>query len=948
MRTKHYILFILLFSSVTMLAQKTTPMGAGDADVVLGYVRRMLPNQSQLPTPSILEILQDADGMMWYRTETEICRDNGFQIDVFAQDSLQRDSRWVVNGTTCMVENRSRHEIWIGTATGLYALNSYRFSLRRITLPQLEERSVQAMLQVSDGSMWIAACEQILHLSADGTLLQAYQAQCSGDGAKWTNAFYEDSRRNLWLLECRGGIRRFDETANRFVSHHWPEEAEPKQMVEDVQNGCYWVSTSSHGIYRFRPNPVGTDAEVAFQHATFDAIHPEANSNRVQSILLDQQTGLLWSVTMSGLHAYRTQGGGLTAADISHLLPQGKCLLNSLSIDRNGRLWVASTSPTSFILMPPPQGLHRAQLTPLQQRTNLTLMPEYLMANHGDLWICHRRVGLVLWQPQSDFVTLASDHVGYFSTAVIAPTSRQRGLWVAAADTLCMLDPTTEPWGLRRMTACGAPLRTIHDDEQGNVYLGTTDDIFCFHQPTGRLRKVFSHVGHLKRIATSSDGRDFFFLTMTGELWRGDVKNGKTRLISNNDHILCLWVTPEGKVWTGSSTGSVHVFDPSTDKLTFVPEASTPAQDPVTRISSDHLGHIWIQSSRQVREYNPRQHNSRVYRSDDPLINLDRITSLVAYHPDTVCFAGFGGLFFAQPTQSLDQPADSRRETMPFVADMMVDGVTTRFGRPDDGKPPELTLKSTGAVVLHLSTGEVADAANIQFAYRMLSDSDTTWTLLPSGQNELHLTDLSGGKVHTLQVRACDATGRWSVAVDVCTLIVPSTFGRGWKWALSLLIVSILFGLILLWKRLWHTQNKAVSQSVSKENIVARQPESPASVTPGPITVADKEFLERAEACVSAHLSDSQYSIQQFSRDMCMGRMNLYRRLMALTGLSPTDYLRQQRLRHAAQMLRTTSLLVSQVAEACGFTSLSYFSRSFKEEYGVQPKQYQMGRNDAK
>lgn len=948
MRAKHYIQLILWFSSVTMVAQHTTPVGGVDVDFAYSYVRRMLPNQSKLPTPSILEILQDADGMMWYRTETEICRDNGFQIDVFAQDSLQRDDRWVVNGTTCMVENPSRYEIWIGTATGLYVLNRHLFTLRRITLPQLEDKSVQAMLRVADGTIWLAACEHILHLSADGTLIKSYRAKNTGDNSKWTNAFYEDSRRNLWLLECHGGLRRYDVATGDFVAHRWPDGVEPKQMVEDLHCGCYWVSTYNHGIFRFRPNPIGNDAEVICEQASYNAVHPGSNSNYVLSILLDERTGLLWTVTMSGLHAFQTQDGHLSTCKISQLIPEGKCLLNSVMLDNDGRLWVASTSPTTFILMPPPQGLQRAAFTSLLQRTGLTLMPEYLMASNGDLWICQRRVGLTLYQPPTNSATLASDHVGYFSTAVIAPIMRHRGLWVASADTLCMLDPTTEPWTLRRLVSCDASIRTIHDDGLGNVFMGTTDDIFCYHQATGHIKRLFSHVGHIKRIATSSDGRKLYFLTMAGKLWVGDVEKGKSRLISDDDHILCLWVTPEGQVWTGSSSGRVHHYDPAKDVMMPVAEASTPAQDPVTRISSDGLGHIWIQSSRQVREFNPEQGNSRIYRSDDPSVNLDRITSLVAYSPDTICFAGFGGLFFAQPTQTLDQRTDNKREATPFVADIITDGITTHFARPKRDELQTISLSSAGDVVIHLSTGEVAEAEKVQFAYRFLTETDTSWTLMPAGQNELHLNSMSSEKKHMLQVRACDATGRWSMAANVCTITMPGSFGWRWVVALALFAVAVLSAIFLLGKRKRKPISKEEPTSISQEKNQAVPSESNKPSQPRPMTVADKEFLERAEACVAAHLSDSQYNILQFSQEMCMGRMNLYRRLMTLTGMSPTDYLRQQRLHNAAQMLRNSSMLVSQVAEACGFTSLSYFSRSFKEVYGVQPKQYQMGKTNIK
>ncbi|MGE9313139.1 response regulator [Niabella sp. CJ426] len=113
------------------------------------------------------------------------------------------------------------------------------------------------------------------------------------------------------------------------------------------------------------------------------------------------------------------------------------------------------------------------------------------------------------------------------------------------------------------------------------------------------------------------------------------------------------------------------------------------------------------------------------------------------------------------------------------------------------------------------------------------------------------------------------------------------------------------------------------------------QADTPLSTNP-----LDKDLLERAVNCVNQNLANTEYTVEKFSADMHMDRTGLYRKLMALTGQSPRDFIRTIRLNKASELLRDPNAIVSQVAEDVGFSSVSYFSKSFQEKFGVSPSQY--------
>lgn len=112
-------------------------------------------------------------------------------------------------------------------------------------------------------------------------------------------------------------------------------------------------------------------------------------------------------------------------------------------------------------------------------------------------------------------------------------------------------------------------------------------------------------------------------------------------------------------------------------------------------------------------------------------------------------------------------------------------------------------------------------------------------------------------------------------------------------------------------------------------------------INPGKLTstTVDKEFIKKAVGFIEKNMSNPSYLVEELSRDMCMDRTGLYRKLIAIAGQKPTSFIRSVRLKRAAQLIGK-GIPVSEVAETVGYGSTSYFSRCFQEEFGVAPSQY--------
>jgi signal transduction histidine kinase/DNA-binding response OmpR family regulator len=103
------------------------------------------------------------------------------------------------------------------------------------------------------------------------------------------------------------------------------------------------------------------------------------------------------------------------------------------------------------------------------------------------------------------------------------------------------------------------------------------------------------------------------------------------------------------------------------------------------------------------------------------------------------------------------------------------------------------------------------------------------------------------------------------------------------------------------------------------------------------ITSLDEKFLTKAISIIESHMDDESFSIEDFSREAGCSDIQFYRKVKALTGQTPSTFLRTIRLQRAAALLGKNSDTVSQVAYSVGFSSLSYFNKCFKQLYGMTP-----------
>lgn len=114
------------------------------------------------------------------------------------------------------------------------------------------------------------------------------------------------------------------------------------------------------------------------------------------------------------------------------------------------------------------------------------------------------------------------------------------------------------------------------------------------------------------------------------------------------------------------------------------------------------------------------------------------------------------------------------------------------------------------------------------------------------------------------------------------------------------------------------------------------------NIEPSEITITplDEQFIKKAIAIVEQNISDSDFSVETLATATAMSRSTLYKKLMAITGQGPAEFIRTIRIKRGRALLESSHMQVTEIAYAVGFTTVKSFTMNFKAEYGMTPTEF--------
>jgi AraC-like DNA-binding protein len=102
----------------------------------------------------------------------------------------------------------------------------------------------------------------------------------------------------------------------------------------------------------------------------------------------------------------------------------------------------------------------------------------------------------------------------------------------------------------------------------------------------------------------------------------------------------------------------------------------------------------------------------------------------------------------------------------------------------------------------------------------------------------------------------------------------------------------------------------------------------------------DQRFLQKTIDYIVTNITDNTLNVEGLAVEMNLSRSNVYRKIKALTGMTIIELIRIVRLKHAIKLMEAKKYTLAEIAYQTGFTSPSYFTKSFKDQYGKPPSEY--------
>lgn len=890
------------------------------------FTSHSLPTQSLLPVANIHCIFQDSEGYMWYGTTGGgLCRDNGYQIDVFQANGQ------LANNVRCIAEDNLGN-IWFGTEKRLYRLSKQTYQLQEV-FPG-KDTYISSLFLDSHKNMWVTTSQGIYCMNPKNEKILFHNKSI-----KHASQFLEDSSHHIWIATWEGGPCRYDDVQKKIQKMPWNFPFGVCRMVEDTTQKGFWIATWGGGIvfydaqnWRIIPQPqTASSTDMA----------------RCLDMLIDKKQGLVWVTTLDNLYLYRRVGRQLTATSTADFLSPGRKILDEMCEDRNGNIWVSGFIPHTFIVSSPMQFLKRETVAEMSQQTGFPLLADRMVADGEGYWIWQGRIGLMHWQQNPSRLKMAG---GWRFAKCIAKDKQNPGIW--AAEKKCLKHIEWYQDNGKEMSIVHFPsnITSIIDNGDGTLLIGTEDGIYSYSVMGKAMKRIVKSHHQILTMATADNG-SIYFIDALRRLYsyRADTKlysnqakrisysyqaNGKLSVITNSrqEGFSALSVAPDGTLWCSSLQGSVFSMRPDQHELTYQKQISSTNKEAINDIKVDGTGHVWLLSEQYLREYNPRNNAFRRMRNTDADINLAYFKCLETIDDHMIGVGGMGAYLEFESSKMLDrQNAALSQPTITSVqmgdSILLLNDKTSRIDIPKDET----------SVVLKCTTFDPLHASKISFAYKV-EGWGKEWIYLPQGVNSISLSNLPKGK-HRLSIKATDCYGCWSDSVSEYILYHHLAWWETW-WAYLIYIMLACLGGYGLWRLNKRIQLLRILQEKHK-NLTLKE----VQVKPEELN-ADKphseEFIKLLIESIESHLGDNDYGVEQLSSDMCMSRMSLYRKVQTLCGLSPNEFIKDVRLKKAASILQKhPTIPIGVLASKVGFATPKYFSKCFKEKFGVLPSQYE-------
>ncbi|MBO4316210.1 MAG: helix-turn-helix domain-containing protein [Prevotella sp.] len=687
-------------------------------------------------------------------------------------------------------------------------------------------------------------------------------------------------------------------------------------LIED-QEGFLWYATEGGGICR----DDGRQVDI-FRS---DNDHPDLLGSNDVVCLAEFQSYLIIG-TFHGAYILDKKD-----YDIRRIKEVDDKRVDAICVASNGHYWLTSNRKIYEF-----SANHTLLHTyPAQWKGNGKYVADIIEDSHHDIWAALWDGGLLRWTATKDVFEEMPWSIECPPSAIVEDVTH-RCLWIGTIGQgiVCYQLGTNEikPQAqvLPKDTTSHTSLICIDllfDKAKKLLWMTTTEGLTLYDTSTGILQPIdLSHILPAGQLALNRLSRD---------------KRGNILVAGTLPHAFAISPHTIQKAETGVSDGiylwqyherqGVIVTNTTNGESHSVRYGNTPLL-PIIEKRKDTEG-VWMTDGKMLLTY-----------------TWDTMTEFATLptRPNTLSDDGFGYVWFAS-NKGLQRLNIKTKETEVIDADLHDISATAftsdgtlwlaniygQLYRYKNGKASldEYGSNEYGDAILHLSVDSLGHL--MLYSDKYIRHYDTQ-------KHTLWNESLTAEGTYSIHLAPTRPYCRWSEPQrNTIVERLPQWMGSWWAWCIYLFLALALMAFFVhyvMLRKQRHLFLERIKQSVEKplpsqEPTTNNQQEQSESQP-------DNIWLNQAIEMVEKNINNEHYSVEQLSSDLCMSRMTFYRKIQALTGQKPTEFVRTIRLRRAAALLQEGKLNVTEISYATGFSSVSYFSRCFRTMFGVPPTQF--------
>lgn len=786
-----------------------------------------LTTANGLSQSSVVCILEDRYGFMWFGTQDGLNKYDGYKFKVYRNDPADKKSI-PNNNIRCMLEDRAGN-LWVGTVGGglaLYDRNTDSF----IAIASAEggeekigAKIIKAIYEDRQRNLWVGTVSGFNVYNPKTKKLTPHSFLYTQIDN--INCIYEDSYDNLWIGTLFG-LNKWNKQANTFKHFSFDANVKGSLSANNVNTvyedavGNVWAGTVD-GLNRY------DDKTDSFRVYRKDSKNPTALRDNVVRALCSAGDGKLWVATELALELFDPIANTFThfqqsTKDVRSLSSSS---VSSLLVDDQGILWVGTYA----------KGINKYDKNQFKfnlyknfgtdaLNINANIVTSFSEVPKGDIWLGTDGTGLYRWSRASNtfegFNPAAKEN--YFpSLAVLCmKLSRQKDyLWVGTYDEgLAKVNLKTKARtyyksGKGANSLNNQSVYALLEDAKGNIWIGTNGGgVNVLNPATNQITPIVLKVGKHKNSANYIRA---LYEDKDGNIWIGTIAHGIIRYNPNtgnytayskaannlgSDAVFSIFGDIKGNIWVGTMGGGLCLFNPAQNNFTRFTEDQGLANNIVNCILEDKFGLLWLSTDNGISNFNPVKKTFKNYTSASGLQSNE--FSIGAGHrlnSGEIIFGGLEGFNVFMPGSLKDNP-----NVPPVViTDFQL------FNKPvpiTPNKPPlsqnintnrEISLSYDQSVftIEYAALGYTVPERNM-YAY-MLEGFDAGWNYVGTERKTTY-TNLDPG-TYTFRVKASNNDGLWNEKGTTLKIVIMPPF---WKttWAYLVYIAAVVGLLYLLYR----------------------------------------------------------------------------------------------------------------------------------------------------